>query len=70
MAIWLIYSAARAAWMIGTKFSEAFPNEKQYRRRLREESDALRLAVESVEIQRMANTPNTARTTATSCGAI
>jgi tetratricopeptide (TPR) repeat protein len=51
MAIWLIYSAARAAWMSGTKFSEAFPSEKQYRHSLREESDALRLAVESVEIQ-------------------
>jgi tetratricopeptide (TPR) repeat protein len=51
MATWLIYSAARAAWMNGTKFSEEFPNEKQYRHSLREESSALRLTAETVETQ-------------------
>jgi hypothetical protein len=51
MAIWLIYSAARAAWMSGTKFSEAFPNEKQYRHSLREEYESLSMAVEAVQNQ-------------------
>ena len=48
---WMIYSIARAAWMTEKKFAEAFPNEKQYRHSLREESDALRITVESVESQ-------------------
>ncbi len=45
---WMIYSIARAAWITEKKFSEAFPNEKQYRHSLPEEADALRLAAESV----------------------
>jgi tetratricopeptide (TPR) repeat protein len=45
---WMIYSISRAAWMTTEKFSEAFPNEKQYRHSLREESDALRLTAENV----------------------
>ncbi|HEY6403993.1 MAG TPA: tetratricopeptide repeat protein, partial [Blastocatellia bacterium] len=51
MAIWLVYSAARTAWMTGTKFSEEFPNEKQYRHSLREETLALRFTAEAVETQ-------------------
>jgi len=49
MAVWIVYSVARAAWMTGKKFSEEFPNEKQYRHSLREESSALRFTAESVE---------------------
>jgi tetratricopeptide (TPR) repeat protein len=49
MAVWIVYSVARAAWMAGNKFSEEFPNEKQYRHSLREESSALRFTAESVE---------------------
>jgi len=45
---WMMYSIARAAWMTEKKFSEAFPNENQYRHSLREESDALRMTVETV----------------------
>jgi hypothetical protein len=47
----MVYSIARAAWMTGAKFSEEFPNEKQYRHSLREESAALRLTAESVLTQ-------------------
>jgi len=47
---WMIYSIGRAAWMT-KKFSDAFPNEKQYRHSLLEESDALRITAESVLIQ-------------------
>lgn len=48
---WMMYSIARAAWMTGTRFSEEFPNEKQYRHSLREESSALRFTAESVQNQ-------------------
>lgn len=48
---WMIYSIGRAAWMTKEKFSEAFPSEKKYRHSLREESESLRAAVESVESQ-------------------
>ncbi|HEX5085466.1 MAG TPA: tetratricopeptide repeat protein [Blastocatellia bacterium] len=45
---WTMYSIARAAWMTEEKFSKEFPNEKQYRHSMREESDALRLTAEMV----------------------
>jgi tetratricopeptide (TPR) repeat protein len=48
---WMIYSIGRAAWMTKEKFSEAFPNENKYRHSLREESESLRVAAESVEGQ-------------------
>ncbi len=48
---WMMYSLTRAAWLTDKKFSEEFPNEKQYRHSLREESDALRFTVESVLTQ-------------------
>jgi tetratricopeptide (TPR) repeat protein len=48
---WMIYSLTRAAWLVEKKFSDEFPNEKQYRHSLREESDALRLTAESVLTQ-------------------
>ncbi len=51
IAVWMVYSIARAAWMTGTRFSEEFPNEKQYRHSLREESSALRFTAESVQNQ-------------------
>src|SRR5262245_21698295 len=47
---WITYSIARAAWMT-KKFSDAFPNEKQYRHSLLEESEALRITAESVLTQ-------------------
>src|SRR5215510_675376 len=49
ITVWLVYSVARAAWMTEKKFSEEFPNEKQYRHSLREESSALRFTAENVE---------------------
>jgi tetratricopeptide (TPR) repeat protein len=48
---WMVYSIGRAAWMTEKKFSEAFPNEKKYRHSLREESESLRAAAESVQSQ-------------------
>jgi predicted negative regulator of RcsB-dependent stress response len=48
---WMVYSIGRATWMTKEKFSVAFPNEKQYRHSLREESESLRAMVESVENQ-------------------
>jgi len=39
MGVWLSYSLARAGW--SDKFKKQFPNEKQYRHSLAEESDAL-----------------------------
>src|SRR5262249_45093230 len=47
---WITYSMARAAWMT-MKFSGAFPNEKQYRHSLPEESEALSKTAESVLTQ-------------------
>src|SRR5215813_2045882 len=47
---WMIYSIGRAAWMT-KKFSDAYPNEKQYRHSLLEESNALRITAESVLTQ-------------------
>lgn len=40
MGVWLSYSLARAAWS-GEKFKKVFPQEKEYRHSLAEESDAL-----------------------------
>ena len=40
---WLAYQISRASWM-GDEFKKHFPNEKQYRHSLLEESAALRLA--------------------------
>ncbi|MCI0390518.1 MAG: tetratricopeptide repeat protein [Acidobacteria bacterium] len=48
---WMIYSIGRAAWMTEKRFFEAFPNEKQYRHSLREESESLRVTAESVLTQ-------------------
>jgi len=48
---WMFYSLGRAAWMTEKKFSEAFPKEKKYRHSLREESESLSMAVESVQNQ-------------------
>jgi len=47
----MIYSIGRAAWMTEKRFFEAFPNEKQYRHSLREESESLRVTAESVLTQ-------------------
>jgi tetratricopeptide (TPR) repeat protein len=48
---WMVYSIGRAAWMTKEKFSVTFPNEKQYRHSLLEESESLRVAAESVDNQ-------------------
>jgi hypothetical protein len=44
----MLYSLSRAAWMTAKQFSEAFPDEKEYRHSLREEAESLRLTAESV----------------------
>jgi tetratricopeptide (TPR) repeat protein len=49
VAPWRTYGATRAMWMNGSKFNEAFPNEKNYRHSLLEEAEALRLAAETLE---------------------
>jgi tetratricopeptide (TPR) repeat protein len=49
---WMLYSISRAGWMMDTKlFSEAYPNEKEYRHSLREESSSLALVVSTVQRQ-------------------
>jgi tetratricopeptide (TPR) repeat protein len=47
-AAWASYAASRAAWSGGAKFGEAFPNERAYRHSLMEETEALRLAAETL----------------------
>lgn len=45
---WTLYGMKRALWMT-TKFKEKFPNEKEYRHSLDEESDALRGVAEQAK---------------------
>ncbi len=47
-AAWLMYGITRSAWA-GKKFFEEYPSEKTYRHSLKEEADALRLAISSVD---------------------
>ncbi|HEY1404307.1 MAG TPA: tetratricopeptide repeat protein [Pyrinomonadaceae bacterium] len=53
-AAWMMYGIARAGWAT-SKFAKEFPNEKEYRHTLREESEALRMVVESVKTQTKEN---------------
>jgi tetratricopeptide (TPR) repeat protein len=46
-AAWMIYSITQAAWR-GEEFRKNFPNEKQYRHSLPEETQALTMAAESL----------------------
>jgi tetratricopeptide (TPR) repeat protein len=39
---WILYVGVRASWATGDLFSLAYPNEKQYRHSLREETEALK----------------------------
>jgi tetratricopeptide (TPR) repeat protein len=54
---WLMYGIVRSAWMDkkdgvrSERFARAYPNELAYRRSLAEEVDALRGALESVQVQ-------------------
>jgi len=56
-AAWMMYGIARATWMDkkdGTrsdKFAKVYPTETAYRHSLAEEAEALRLVVESVQVQ-------------------
>src|SRR5262245_34494001 len=47
---WMVYSLIRAGWMMSDskQFTENFPNEKEYRHSLLEETSALAAAAESV----------------------
>jgi tetratricopeptide (TPR) repeat protein len=45
---WLVYSITRANWRTG-KFAKTFPKEKAYRHTLAEESEALKMVVDSVK---------------------
>ncbi len=47
---WTMYSLVKAAWMTD-KFEKEFPEEKEYRHSLREETEALKAAIESLQIQ-------------------
>jgi tetratricopeptide (TPR) repeat protein len=47
---WTMYSLVKAAWM-GETFKKEFPKEKEYRHSLREESEALKAAIESLQVQ-------------------
>lgn len=49
-AAWLSYGLTRASWAT-QKFAKEFPGEKRYRHTLREEAEALRSVVESVNEQ-------------------
>jgi tetratricopeptide (TPR) repeat protein len=47
---WFIYELARASWVNGgTSFKKEFPNEKEYRHSLKEETQALGLVADSAE---------------------
>jgi tetratricopeptide (TPR) repeat protein len=47
---WFIYEIARASWVNGgSSFKKEFPNEKEYRHSLREETQALGLVADSAE---------------------
>jgi tetratricopeptide (TPR) repeat protein len=56
-AAWLMYGIVRSAWMDkkdgvrSEKFARAYPKELAYRRSLAEEVDALRVVLESVQVQ-------------------
>src|ERR1044072_73477 len=56
-AAWMMYGIARAGWMNqkdgkrSEKFAKAYPEEASYRHSLAEETDALRLVVESLQTQ-------------------
>lgn len=43
---WMFYGITRALWM-NEKFLKEYPNEKEYRHSLREETEALRLVIEA-----------------------
>lgn len=47
---WTMYSLVKAAWM-GETFEKEFPKEKEYRHSLREESEALKAAIESLQVK-------------------
>jgi tetratricopeptide (TPR) repeat protein len=47
MAAWIVYSGSRALWQ-KEKFKKEFPNEPQYRRTLKEESDSLHTMVKVI----------------------
>jgi hypothetical protein len=51
---WLAYLAVRETWR-KEKFLKTFPNEKQYRHTLQEETEALRAAVQAAKEQRSTN---------------
>lgn len=53
-AAWLAYSLARENWK-KEKFAKAFPNEKQYRHSLQEETEALRGVVKMFKEKKSAN---------------
>lgn len=48
---WMTYGIARAGWR-GDKFKKGFPNEPQYRRSMKEESDSLSLMITVLKEQK------------------
>jgi len=48
MSVWMIYSMTRATWRT-SEFKKRFPDEKQYRHTLVEESEALRTAATMID---------------------
>jgi tetratricopeptide (TPR) repeat protein len=50
-AAWMAYGIIRASWQ--TEFAKQYPNEKSYRHSLKEESAALRGALEAVQSQKV-----------------
>lgn len=51
---WLAYSLTRENWR-KEKFAKTFPNEKQYRHTLQEETEAIRSALKSAKDQKLTN---------------
>jgi tetratricopeptide (TPR) repeat protein len=52
---WMFYSLTRMTWLDGKRFAKAYPNEKDYRHTLAEESEALRGVIEAVANQQKDN---------------
>jgi tetratricopeptide (TPR) repeat protein len=55
-AAWMIYSITQAAWH-GEEFKKTFPEEKQYRHSLPEETQALTMAAESLTAKNKKKSP-------------
>lgn len=56
MSAWMVYSILRAGWR-GDEFKKHFPDEKQYRHSLEEETDALTAAADAITGKKKSSKP-------------